>query len=367
MLGGGQLGRMFAVAASRLGYRVRVFSPEKDPPAGHVCCDHVFGDYADVDALRRFASGLAVVSLEFENIPVSAVSALETVVPVRPAGPVLHTSQHRLREKEFLARKGIPVAPFRAVRSEADLAAAVDELGGQVVLKTAELGYDGKGQRMVNGRAEVAGAWAVLQPSECIAEQRIELAGEVSCVIARGTGGELAVIGVFGNTHSNHILDTTLFPAPLSREQREAVEEMARSIATHLEYVGVLCIEYFVDSSGNILVNELAPRPHNSGHVTIEATTCSQFEQQVRAVCGLPLGKSAMVSPGAMVNLLGDRWGSSGPDWEMLGKFPDAALHLYGKTEARPGRKMGHITVLRATAAEAATYAQAAREAFGPH
>ncbi len=367
VLGGGQLGRMFAVAAKQLGYRVRVYCPEEDPPAGQIGDSVTRGSYDDAEALRRFAATVDVVTLEFENIPVAATNIVGEIVPVRPQGSVLYTTQHRVREKRFLRDAGFPVTPFRDVSSPDELALAASELGGNVILKTAESGYDGKGQVALGPEDDPAHAWRAVAPggsAVCVVEQRIDLLHEASCLVARAIDGEMCSVGVFGNTHVDHILDTTLYPAPLAESQREKIAELSRSIAKALDVVGVMCVEYFIDGRGEIMVNEIAPRPHNSGHVTIEAVVCSQFEQQARAICGLPLGSNRMVSPGAMVNLLGDVWESGEPDWDALRRFPEVHLHLYGKQSPRRGRKMGHLTVLAPTAEEAAEYAAAARRAL---
>jgi len=365
ILGSGQLGRMTAMAAIRMGYRVATFSPDTSPtPCAMAGAREVSGSYDDIDALEAFARSVDVVTFEFENVSAAATEAAARHAPVRPGGHVLHTTQNRIREKTFLASAGIPVAGWRAVHTADDLAG----FDGSGILKTAGFGYDGKGQRSVHGESEARAAYAQLGGVACVLEDRIAFEYEASVVAARGTDGTFRAYPLVRNHHANHILDITEAPAPgaSAKVQRDA-EELARTILTQLDVVGVLCVELFVLPGGELLVNELAPRPHNSGHWTIEGSATSQFEQQVRAVCGLPLGDSSLRAPGAaMANLLGDIWPAGGgePAWENALSVPGAALHLYGKRDARPGRKMGHLTVLGATAETAAATARAARESL---
>jgi 5-(carboxyamino)imidazole ribonucleotide synthase len=373
VLGSGQLGRMLALAARRLGYRVHTFSPDRDTPTGQVADREVTGSYDDLDAVRAFAAGVDVVTFEFENVSAAATAAAAAVAPVRPDGHVLHTTQNRLREKTFLANAGFPVTPFAPVRAAVELAEAGRSLGFPAVLKTADFGYDGKGQVKIEAAADAETAFRRLGEQECLLEAFVDFAAELSVVAARGADGAVADFGVLRNAHVRHILDVTVAPGISGdlpeRAAREAVE-IARGVLEALDVVGVLCVEFFLTRGGALLINELAPRPHNSGHLTIDACVTSQFEQQLRAVCGLPLGATTMLRPGAaMANLLGDLWGPDGtpPDWPAaLRTFPDAKLHLYGKAEARPGRKMGHITVLADGPAEAAARALAARAALRP-
>ena len=368
MLGSGQLGRMFALAARQMGYRVHVFSPDRDSPTGQVADREVTAAYEDADAVRDFARGVDAVTFEFENVPSATVEAITAAgVPVRPGAGVLHTTQNRLREKAFVRSLGIATPAFAAVTDEATLREAVAAVGTPAVLKTAGSGYDGKGQRVVREAEGAFSAWNELGRVECILEGFVDFAFEVSVVAARGADGAYADYGPVRNEHVNHILDVTAVPAPgvppaLARE----ASAMAREILDRLDVVGVLCVEMFVTPEGKILVNELAPRPHNSGHFTIDACVTGQFEQQVRAVCGLPLGSPAQLAPGAaMANLLGDLWEGGEPDWAgMLAAFPDVKLHLYGKREARPGRKMGHLTAVADSPAEAAERVRAARAAL---
>jgi 5-(carboxyamino)imidazole ribonucleotide synthase len=364
VLGSGQLGRMFAIAARRMGYRVHTFSPDDDTPTGQVADREVQGAYDDLDAVRGFARAVDVVTFEFENVSAAAAQAAAELAPVRPAGTVLHTTQNRLREKGFLRGAGIPVAPFAAVRSAGELERAVAEIGTPAVLKTAGWGYDGKGQAKILTPGEAAAAWSALATEEAILEAFVDFEREVSVVAARGLDGSFAHFGVLANDHRNHILDVTVAPAPVPPEvEREAVA-IARGILEGLEVVGVLCVEMFLTRDGRLLVNELAPRPHNSGHLTFDACVTSQFEQQLRAICGLPLGSTEMLRPAAMANLLGDLWEGGDPDWAAACRFPEVKVHLYGKAAARPGRKMGHLTALAGSPEEARRIVLAAREAL---
>jgi len=365
VLGSGQLGRMFAIAARRMGYRVHTLSPDDDTPTGQVADREIKAAYEDLDAVRAFARGVSVVTFEFENVSAAAAEAAAEHAPVRPAGAVLHTTQNRLREKGFLRRAGFPVAPFAAVRSAEELARAVAGIGTPAVLKTAGWGYDGKGQAKIAAPEAASAAWASLGTDEAILEAFVDFEREVSVVGARGLDGSFAHFGVIANDHRNHILDVSVAPAPvLSAVHRDAVE-IARGILEALEVVGVLCVEMFLTREGNLLVNELAPRPHNSGHLTFDACVTSQFEQQLRTICGLPLGATALLCPAAMANLLGDLWQDGEPDWAAACRFPEVKLHLYGKATARPGRKMGHLTALAAGPEEARQLVVAARNSLG--
>ncbi|MBV8858666.1 MAG: 5-(carboxyamino)imidazole ribonucleotide synthase [Acidobacteria bacterium] len=364
VLGSGQLGRMFAIAARRMGYRVHTFSPDSDTPTGQVADREFEHPYDDLDAVREFARGVEVVTFEFENVPTETAEAAAQFAPVRPSGSVLHTTQHRLREKTFLSSHGFPVTPFRHVRSLPDLTAALAETGLPAVLKTAGFGYDGKGQTRIDSEEEAPAAFEALRGREGVVEAFVDFEREVSVVAARGPGGEFAHYGVVENTHSRHILDLSVAPARVAEAvEREAVG-IARAVLEELGVVGVTCVEFFLTRSGKLLVNELAPRPHNSGHHTFDACVTSQFEQQLRAVCNLPLGSTELLRPAAMANLLGDLWQEGEPDWRAAAAFPNVKLHLYGKTDARPGRKMGHLTALAATPEEAARCALAARRAL---
>ena len=352
---------MFAIEARKMGYRVHTFSPDSDTPTGQVADIETAKGYDDLDAVREFAQSVDVVTFEFENVPSAAVEAAAEFVEVHPRGDILHTTQHRLREKTFLADNGFPVTPFRRVKLIEDLYHGVDELGAPAVLKTAGFGYDGKGQAKIGSRADIEPAFAALDGTEAILEAFVEFDKEVSVVCARGQDGEFAHYGVIENSHANHILDVSLAPAIVSDTVRTDAYEIARSIADTFGYVGTLCVEFFVTKDGALLVNELAPRPHNSGHLTFDACRTSQFEQQLRAVCGLPLGSTEFYHPAAMANLLGDVWQNGEPQWADALALPGVKLHLYGKAEPRVGRKMGHITALAETPAEAADVVRRAR------
>ncbi len=364
VLGSGQLGRMFAIAARRMGYRVHTFSPDSDTPTGQVADREYERAYDDLDAVREFARNVAVVTFEFENVPAEAVEAAAALAPVRPSGAALYTTQHRLREKTFLGARGFPVAPFRHVNSPEALAAALAEIGFPAVLKTAGFGYDGKGQTRIDSAGEAGAAFDALGGQEGVLEAFVDFEREVSVVAARGQGGEFAHYGVVENTHSRHILDLSVAPARVAEEVAREAVSIARAVLEELDVVGVTCVEFFLTAEGRLLVNELAPRPHNSGHFTFDASLTSQFEQQLRAVCGLPLGSTELLRPAAMANLLGDLWQAGEPDWRAAAAFPNVKLHLYGKTAPRPGRKMGHLTALAPTPEEAARAALAAREAL---
>lgn len=364
VLGSGQLGRMFAMAARRLGYLVHTFSPETDTPTGQISDVEVTADYQDLDAVRRFAQAVDVVTFEFENVPAATVAAVAEYVPVRPGGQVLHIAQHRLREKTWLQHNGFPLTPFRTVRTLEDLTQGLTALGLPCVLKTAGFGYDGKGQRKITAHTEAEAAFAALNGQEAVLEAWVDFACEISVVAARGADGATAHFGVMANEHRNHILDCSIAPAAVAPEIVRAAVEITTQIMHQLEVIGVLCVEFFLTRAGRLYVNEMAPRPHNSGHLTLDACITSQFEQQLRAVCGLPLGDATQLRPAAMVNLLGDLWDKSAPDWAAAAAFPQVKIHLYGKRAARPGRKMGHLTACATTIEEATTLALAARTAL---
>ncbi len=363
VLGSGQLGRMLALAARRMGYGVHVFSPERNSPAGRVADREWSAPYGDLDAARRFARGVDVVTLEFENIPAETVEEIRALAPVRPGLRALRTTQNRLKEKEFLRGAGFPVAPFRAVPDRASLDAAVGEVGVPAVLKTAGFGYDGKGQTGISAPEDAGAAWSALG-EEAVLEAWVDFEMEISVVGARGVDGSFAHYGAVRNTHSRHILDLTVAPAGVSPAVEGRAVEIAAGVFEELGIVGTACVEFFLADGGRLFVNEIAPRPHNSGHWTIEGAATSQFEQQLRAACGLPLGSTYRPEPAAMANLLGDLWAEGEPDWPSALAVPGASLHLYGKGEPRPGRKMGHVTALAPTPQEAARRALAARGAL---
>jgi 5-(carboxyamino)imidazole ribonucleotide synthase len=364
VLGSGQLGRMFAMAARRMGYRVHVLSPDTDTPTGQVADVEITAEYADLDAIRRFARGVDVVTFEFENVPAATAEAAAEFAPVRPAGAVLHVAQQRAREKRYLAEHGFPVTPFAWIRTEDDVARAIDAAGVPGVLKTASFGYDGKGQAKVATAGEVKLAWDAMGRPEAVLERFIDFDREVSVVAARGVSGWVTSYGVIENVHANHILDVSVLPADVPSAVERRAAEIARGVLESLDVVGVLCVEFFLTRDGELLINELAPRPHNSGHLTIDGCMTSQFEQQVRAICGLPPGSTDVLRPSAMANLLGDLWREGEPNWLAACEMPGVHLHLYGKAAAKPGRKMGHLTALAASAEEARRRVLAARRAL---
>jgi len=364
ILGGGQLGRMFAIAARRMGYRVHVLSPEFDTPAGQVADVEIVAPYEDLDAVAGFAREVDVVTFEFENVPLATTIAAEKYCPVRPAGRVLHTTQNRLREKTFLAENGLPVAPFRVVRSAKELESAVGELSLPSILKTAEWGYDGKGQVQLTSPDDAATAWPRMNTREAVLEQFVDFATELSVVAARGLDGEVRLYDPVENRHERHILDVSVSPARVPASVARDAVAITHSVVEALDVVGVMCVEFFLSRDGRLLINELAPRPHNSGHLTIDSHVTCQFEQQVRAVCGLPLGSTRQITPSAMANLLGEIWTGAGPNWVSACLDPDVKLHLYGKLAARPGRKMGHLTAIADTPDEAVAKVLAARNSL---
>ena len=356
VMGGGQLGAMFAMAAKRMGYRVEAFSDSADCPAAHHCDRVHVGAYDDPAALVAMARGLDVLTFEFENVSAVALRALAGVVPVRPASEVLFTTQDRGREKAFLVREGFACAPHRLVRSREELHSAVAAVGLPAVVKTAAFGYDGKGQQKLDagaGPQEIDAAWNSLGACDLIFEAWIDFECEISVVAARGLDGSTAVFAPTRNHHSHHILDISSVPAGLPAAVLDSAREMAAAVLDKLDVVGVACVEFFVTRDGRVLVNEIAPRPHNSGHLTIAACETSQFEQQVRAICGLPLGSPRQLAPAAMANLLGDCWNNGEPDWAAALAVAGVSLMLYGKGEPRPGRKMGHLTALAGSVDEA--------------
>ncbi|MBV9768787.1 MAG: 5-(carboxyamino)imidazole ribonucleotide synthase [Bryobacterales bacterium] len=364
VLGSGQLGRMFAIAARRMGYRVHTLSPDEDTPTGQVADVEVMASYDDLDAVAKFAADVSAVTFEFENVPAPTADAAARCAPVRPSGSILHTTQQRIREKSFLTNAGLPVTPYREVHSLGDLHCALAELGAPAVLKTAAFGYDGKGQFRIEAPDRAAEAWNAIGREEAVLEAFIDFDREISVVAARSADGQFVHYGAIENHHSRHILDVSIAPARVSSKVAGEAVNLARCVLEKLDVVGVLCVEFFVTRAGGLLINELAPRPHNSGHLTVDACVTSQFEQQLRAVCSLPLGSTEMHRPAAMANLLGDLWADGEPDWSAACAFPDIKLHLYGKLEPRPGRKMGHLTALNHDPEEAYRTVLAARQSL---
>lgn len=372
VMGGGQLGRMFAHAAQTLGYRVAVLDPDAGSPAGAVAEFHVVAPYLDAAGLADLATRCAAVTTEFENVPAQALRMLAATRPVAPGADAVQICQDRAAEKRHFQAAGVPCAPFATIESAADLESAALDALLPGILKTARLGYDGKGQVTVTTRAALADAWHQLQRAPCVLEQRLPLLRELSVIVARGRDGAVVHLPVQQNLHRDGILAVTQVPAPdvdaeLARRACQAAGELAASMS----YVGVLCVEFFVLADGRLVANEMAPRPHNSGHYSIDACDASQFDLQVRTLAGLPLVAPRLHSPAIMLNLLGDLWFRAGgalavePDWPAVLALPGTHLHLYGKAEARPGRKMGHLTVTAATAAEARRVALQAAAVLG--
>jgi len=362
VLGGGQLGRMFTVAARSMGYRVWVLDPDPGSPAGGIADRHLRAAYRDAAALTDMGENCAAVTTEFENVPAETLQFLESRVPVRPGSKAVAIARDRILEKTFIRAQGLATAPFFAIRKEDDLADACQQLQMPALLKTAQLGYDGKGQLAVNNPDEARQCFQRLGATPCVLEERVQLELELSVILARSVSGETAVFPVAENTHVNGILDTSYVPARVSDELAGQAEHMARTLADAMQYCGVLAVEFFLTANGKLLINEMAPRPHNSGHYTLDACLNSQFEQQVRALCGLPPGSTALLSPVVMVNILGDWWlEGAPPPWGHLFKHPQTKLHLYGKQQARAGRKMGHFNCLAAELDEAIHMAEQVR------
>ena len=365
ILGGGQLGRMLAIAARRMGYRVHAYEPQPDCPAGQICDVEVNAPYTDSAALEKFAQGVDVISFEFENIPRTALDTVSALKPVRPRGEVLHICQNREREKNFLRSQGFPCAPFRVLDSADSLASALAEIGTPSVLKTADFGYDGKGQLKISAPTDAAELWQRFGAPRGVLEKWIPFEAELSVVCARSLNGEVIPFPCSENIHENHILDLSIVPARFTPEIAARAEKIAAAIAEALDVVGLIAVEFFLTRDGELLVNELAPRPHNSGHFSFDACVTSQFEQQLRAVCGLPLGSPELLRPVVMWNILGDLWKNGEPDWSVVLREPGAKLHLYGKSEARPGRKMGHVCVMADSTAEALAVIEKIRAGLG--
>ena len=363
MLGSGQLGRMTAMAAKHMGYRVHVFSPDNDSPAGQVADVEIQAQYDDIAAVEAFAKQVDVVTLEFENLPVETLKAAARYAPVRPGIETLRTAQNRSIEKNFLKRHGIPTCQFEIVRSLAELTTAAESML-PAILKTTTDGYDGKGQMVIRDESELESAWHTLQTEEAILEAYVNYDFEFSIVAARNPAGQFAAYSAITNEHQNQILDVSYSPSNLSEELNAAAVDVVSRIMQELDTVGVLCVEFFC-CDGQALVNEIAPRPHNSGHLTIEAHATSQFEQQVRAVCGLPLGSTEQKMPAAMANLLGQQWSNGKPNWDRALSMPRVKVHLYGKANAVADRKMGHIVALASNVEQSRKDVVSARELLG--
>ncbi|NNE66549.1 MAG: 5-(carboxyamino)imidazole ribonucleotide synthase [Pyrinomonadaceae bacterium] len=360
IFGSGQLGRMLAIEARKMGFRVACYSPANDSPTGQIADREISAPYEDLEKVRQFAESVDVVTFEFENIPAKTIEEASRFAPVHPKGEILYITQNRLREKTFLFGNDFPVAPFYKITTLADLEEAVEKTGFPCVLKTAGFGYDGKGQSKINSKEDIAPAFEKLDKDECVLEAFVDFEKEISVVCARSESGDFVHFGVFENDHANHILDVSFAPGAVAHNVWEEAVEIARGIAEKFEYVGTMCVEFFLQKNEELIVNEIAPRPHNSGHLTFDAAVASQFEQQLRAVCGMPLGSTKLVKPVAMANLLGDLWMDGEPDWSAAIES-GAKLHLYGKNEPRPGRKMGHLTAMAETVEEAVAIVREAR------
>lgn len=364
VLGGGQLGRMFTQRAQAMGYQVAVFDPGPASPAGQLANHHFASDWNDTDALEKFAATVKGATIEFENVPTHVLEFLAERIVVRPGPAALASAQDRIVEKAFLADHGFPTAPWGRVTNRDELMGVLLDIGPPAILKTSRMGYDGKGQSIVDDPEGGLAAFRRFGERPCVLERRLELECELSVVLARGCDGEVACFPVGENVHRNGILDITTVPSSVSPVLRDEAVAVATAVAVALDYTGVLGVELFVAEGGQLFVNEIAPRPHNSGHYTLDACVTDQFEQQVRSLAGLSLGDARLMSPACMVNLLGDLWRVREPDWSRALAFPGIKLHLYGKGEARPGRKMGHLTCLAATPEEARSMAIAARDSL---
>jgi 5-(carboxyamino)imidazole ribonucleotide synthase len=364
LLGGGQLGRMFTVAARTLGYRVTVLDPDPLSPAAEFATRHLATAYTDPAAIAELASSCAAVTTEFENAPAEALDALAARTVVRPSGSAVAVAQDRRREKAFFAERGFPVGAFAAIDTPGDIAPALARVRLPALLKTARFGYDGKGQARIESAADLERVFAQWKGVPCVLEELLVLEREVSVVLARSDDGAIATFPVAENRHSHGILDLSIAPARVSPALAAEAGALASRLAVELDYVGVIAVEMFV-VGGRLLLNEVAPRPHNSGHYTIDACRTSQFEQQVRVLCGMPLGDPSQHTPAVMLNLLGDAWRDGEPRWQAVLRHAGAHLHLYGKRDPRPGRKMGHVTVCETTLERALEVALDIRRALG--
>ncbi|MFO1381890.1 MAG: 5-(carboxyamino)imidazole ribonucleotide synthase [Chitinivorax sp.] len=363
ILGGGQLGRMFTMAARAMGYRVTVLDPDPDSPAGGLADVHICSKYDDPGALQMLVDTCAAITTEFENVPAESMRFLQSRMRVSPSAECVSIAQDRIKEKRYISNAGLGVAPFLAIEKADDLA---QDMSGHLpgILKIARLGYDGKGQIRVQTGDEVKAAWQQMGSKPCVLEKMLDLQTEISVIVTRSSADEVNTFPVAENQHESGILDISIVPARVPEAIAEQARQMALQLAQALDYIGVLAVEFFVLQDNTLLINEIAPRPHNSGHYTIDACLTSQFEQQVRAMCALPPGDTHLLSPVAMVNLLGDIWRDDEPAWDKLLSEPHAKLHLYGKKEARIGRKMGHFNVLADNADSALQQAVALKDAL---
>lgn len=358
VVGGGQLGRYFVIEARRLGYQTWVLDPDANAPAMQLAEHKLVAAYDDTEALAQLGNACDAVTVEFENVPAQSLEQLAALCRVAPTADNIRIAQDRNLEKRTALQHGLTPVPYATISSVDNITAAVEAVGLPAILKTARLGYDGKGQTTCGTVADVEDAFKAGNGAVCVLERRINLQAEVSVVLARGFDDQAAVFPISENVHVDGILTTSTVPAQVSAEITDKAEELALKLASGLNYYGVLAVEFFIDDKGAVLFNEMAPRPHNSGHYTLDATVCSQFEQQLRVLCALPLGSTRLLRPVSMVNLLGDIWTDGEPDWLSLHEQAGAQLHLYGKSEPRPGRKMGHINCLSQTAEEALAIAR---------
>jgi 5-(carboxyamino)imidazole ribonucleotide synthase len=357
VLGGGQLGRMFCMAARTIGYHLVVLDPDPESPAGKIADLHIKAEYTDQSALDKLAEQCDVVTTEFENVPAASLRYLAEKTKVYPSAESLEIAQNRNVEKQFATSAGLKPAPHASILSEADIANAIEQIGVPAILKSATLGYDGKGQVVINREDELLPAYLSMGDVECVLEKKIDLTLEVSAIVARNTQGQSVCYPIIENEHRNGILHMSIVPARVDEVLAEKAKQQATQLADALDYIGILAVEFFISADGELLFNEMAPRPHNSGHYTKDACVTSQFEQQVRMMCGLEPGDTRLISPVVMVNMLGDLWD---PDWASLLSHHEIKLHLYGKKEARPGRKMGHFNVLASDVEEALSTAKKA-------
>ena len=359
VLGGGQLGRMFTIAARTMGYRVIVLDPDVNSPAAEFANKHLCAAFDDRAALEKMGRICAAITTEFENVPAESMQFLSQFCPIRPSAQAVSIAQNRIREKTFLRDNGFETAPFAEINSKADIEHALNKIGTPALLKISQFGYDGKGQATIHNLADAYAAFEQMGNKPCVLEQRLNLKTEISVVVARSTDGKTVAYPAAENTHVGGILDLSIVPAQVSSTLAQQATNAAQAVASKLDYCGVMAVEFFVVENDRLLINEVAPRPHNSGHYTMDACLTSQFDQQVRAMCGLPLGDTQLLAPVAMVNILGDIWkGETPPPWNAVLDESRAKLHLYGKREARAGRKMGHFTCLGESAQEAATLAR---------
>jgi 5-(carboxyamino)imidazole ribonucleotide synthase len=363
VLGGGQLGRMFTVAARTMGYRVIVLDPDPDSPAAELANEHICAAFDDRAALAKIGRACAAITTEFENVPAESLNFLAQFCPVRPSAKAVAIAQNRIREKTFLRDSGFETASFAPINSIDEIVPALKKIGTAALLKISQFGYDGKGQATVNNLSDAIAAFEQMGRKPCVLEQRLNLKTEISVLVARSANGETVAYPAAENSHVNGILDISVVPAQVSTELAQQAIRDARAVADKLDYCGVMAVEFFVVENERLLINEIAPRPHNSGHYTMDACLTSQFDQQVRAMCGLPLGDARLLSPVAMVNILGDAWrGDAPPPWDAVLNEPRAKLHLYGKREARAGRKMGHFTCIGDSVQDACSLARALQQ-----